>query len=124
MVSVTALSIVLSTLALLSQGYAVDESCYRYGPDIVQRVVGAMGEGWELLSLAKAYVTIDPRDPQWGDLQDNTRYRMFEKVDPPSTPHNPGQPQPPPAQIIATQLGQTQGRAQSTIPQHAPIPHA
>jgi hypothetical protein len=89
-----ALFIVLSTLARLSQGYVLDQSCSDgrpYGADIFHGLNRAMDEGKREMNLA-----IEDLDEIRLDPLDNTRERMF------NTP--------------VENLGQAQGRAQ---PAHA-----
>jgi hypothetical protein len=99
-----ALCIALSTLALLSQGYVVDESCARdFGQDIVEGVAAAMQEGWKALNLVNSHATQEREDGM-----DNTRSQMFKAVEP--TPETSPQQQ---AEMRATQLGKVQGRTES-----------
>jgi hypothetical protein len=121
--AVAALLIVLNTLARFSQGYAIDESCYRspFGQAVADRVEYAMAEGKEALNLAHDHVTIDPRDEaHGGDDMDNTRNRLFEVIDPEFGQNiaSPGQPQKEPEEMIAGQLAFAQRTAQ---PKHSPI---
>jgi hypothetical protein len=99
-----ALFVVLSTLALLSQGYVIDESCARdFGKDIAEGVAAAMGEGWVAVNLVNSHATQKREDGM-----DDTRSQMFKAVEP--APGTSPQMQ---AEMRATQLGKVQGRTES-----------
>jgi hypothetical protein len=90
--AVALISTVLSTLPLLSRGYAIDYSCDTMGPDVVQGVTLAMVDGKKMADLAKPAVTKRP------DRMDDTRSRMFSAPD---------------SATDATQLAQAKGLTRS-----------
>jgi hypothetical protein len=101
------LLILLGSLALLSQGYALDESCARapYGTDVFQGLIGSMVEVKQMATLSKASAAVFKEDDH-----DNTRSVIFKpSAQPPETPLLEQ------AQARATQLNQLQGRTLSTL---------
>jgi hypothetical protein len=97
----TVIFTVLSTLALLSQGYAIDQSCYNYGAAMFMGVDNAMQEGKRMAELAKEAVTLGE------DGYDNTREKVFK----PDT-YPAGTSQQALDHARAIQLGQAKSKAQ------------
>jgi hypothetical protein len=77
-------ALVLSTLALLSQGWVLDDSCYDYPRETRDAIRDAMEESEAFGKLGQSYVT-RPWNPtedqyQFEDPFDNTRPKMFRNA--------------------------------------------
>jgi hypothetical protein len=70
--------LVLSSLALLARGYALDQSCDSYGHDVVEDIKKGMEEVKWMAGLSRAdIVAVEPDGTLKRDGQDNTKARMF-----------------------------------------------
>jgi hypothetical protein len=67
-------ALVLSTLALFSHGYVLDDSCWDYPRETRDGIRDAMAESKLMGELGQSYVT------QPADAFDNTRSEMFFKT--------------------------------------------